>query len=257
MPIRSAASSTSLRSSHSASAGASMRISDRALPAGGGRPSSTRCTSSASIHSAAGQMATAAAMSSDSAAAWIASSPPMLEPRTPIRRPSISGRAASHAASAPRSSITAVPKRPLGLAVAAVVERQRGKAVGDRRARVVGVVLLARAGAVQHHHRRPWALARGQPQTPRDAVEAAAFGWRLRRAVLHNVAAVWRLPLSATRTRSARASTNRDTSRSAAATWSSSPSGTGRRRTSTPRTTCAPGRGPTSRRSRPAPTTSR
>ena len=71
-----------------------------------------RRTSSASIHSAAGQIATTAATRSLAAAAWIAISPPMLEPRAATRRSSTSGRAASHSASRRRSSTTVGSRSP-------------------------------------------------------------------------------------------------------------------------------------------------
>jgi hypothetical protein len=47
-----------------------------------------RRTSPASIHSAAGQIATTAAMRSLAAPAWIAISPPMLDPRAATLRSS-------------------------------------------------------------------------------------------------------------------------------------------------------------------------
>ena len=45
-------------------------------------------------------------------------------------------------------------ERSLGLAVAAVVERERREPVGERGAREVGVVLLPRARAVEDDHGR-------------------------------------------------------------------------------------------------------
>ena len=185
----------------------------------------------------------------------------MLEPRTrdpalvdlgPRREPCAPGAA--------RSSITPGAQVALGLAVTAVVEGERDEAVRDaRRARSRrGSPCASRRRAGSRSRRAQGPSPGGQPQARtrcRRGGPTSAGGCG--GGVLHNVAAVWRLPLSATRTRSARASTSAATSRSAAATSSSWPSASALRRTSTPRTTCARGRARTSRRSQRAPTTSR
>ena len=142
-PIRCTASPTSLVSSQPARDGASIRISASAVPGRGGRPSAMRRTSSASIDSAAGQIATTAATLSLAAPAWIAISPPMLDPRAATRRSSTSGRAASHSASEAQVVDHRGVQVTLGLAVAAVVERERDKAVVRGGTGEVRVVLLA------------------------------------------------------------------------------------------------------------------
>ena len=155
-----------------------------------------------------------------------------------------------------RSSITRVPRSPSRLAVAAVVEGQRGEALADGGTREVGVVLLARARAVQDHarpgpgRRRP--AARGRTRCRRRGLTR-----RVVRRVLHNGGDYGRHRprprLSPRHARQrARPSRGRRLRRRRAR-----PSDSARPPTSTPRTTCAPARAPTWRRSRRAPTTSR
>ena len=78
----------------------------------------------------------------------------MLEPRSAIRPLVDLGAVGEH----PHQSLDvrdhARAQLALGLAMAAVVEGERGEAVVDRRAREVGVVLLSRSGAVQDDHGR-------------------------------------------------------------------------------------------------------
>ena len=103
-----------------------------ARPAAACRPRCAARPRRASIR-AAGQIATTAATRSLAAPAWIAISPPMLEPRTrdpalvhlgPCREPSASeAQVVDHA----RAEVA------VGLAVAAVVEGQRDEAVAGRR----------------------------------------------------------------------------------------------------------------------------
>ena len=96
----------------------------------------------------------------------------------------------------------------LGFAVAAIVERQRDEALAGRDPREVGVVLLARPGAVQDEHRRPLARCRS----------AARAGKRIRRRRPSRLAPgpysiicggrIWPQPPSVTPIRSARGSTS-------------------------------------------------
>ena len=132
-----------------------MRIDASALSGRGGSPAASRAdVRRSTICSPAGQIATTAATRSLTAAgvdreqpahARAAHGDPALVDLGALREKrddalNVGDHARTHVA--------------LALAVAAVVEGERDEAVARRGAREVGVVLLARAGAVEDHDRR-------------------------------------------------------------------------------------------------------
>ena len=107
--------------------------------------------SGSTICSPAGQIATTAATWRLTAPAWIASSPPMLEPRSAMRRSSTSGRSRKVSDDALNVGDHARAHVALAVSVPAIVEGESGKALAHGRTREVGVVLLARARTVEDH----------------------------------------------------------------------------------------------------------
>ena len=99
--------------------------------------------------------------------------PPMLEPRSAI------GPGGSSAAIVATSSSAPAAERAVALAVAALVEADRRHAGGAQRAREVEVVLLLRAGAVEHHDAAGAGAPARQEQRVGQPVAGAQLGRRL------------------------------------------------------------------------------
>ena len=162
--------------------------------------------------------------------------PPMLEPRSAI------GPGGSSAAIVADVIERGRPERAVALAVAALVEADRRHAGGAQRAGHVELVLLLRAGAVEHHH-----AARAVALGPEERVGQPVAGAQLGRAARRGrCASTWdhaarhgRAALSATSIRSAAASPRPGTSSSAAATPSRWRASSARPPTSSSRTTSA------------------